>query len=136
MKNVLLIGLGRFGRHAAKRLDELGHQVMAVDVDEKRVDDTLPYLTKALIGDSTDYAFMSSLGIRNFDLCIVAIGDDFQSSLKRPPCSKSWGRKWSFPVPRGQCMRSSSCATARTRSCIRNASWPTGPLSATQQTTF
>ena len=54
MKNVLLIGLGRFGRHAAKRLNEMGHQVMAVDVNEKRVDDALPYLTKALIGDSTD----------------------------------------------------------------------------------
>ena len=93
MKNVLLIGLGRFGRHAAKRLDELGHQVMAVDVDEKRVDDALPYLTKALIGDSTDYAFMSSLGIRNFDLCIVAIGDDFQSSLETTSLLKELGAK-------------------------------------------
>lgn len=93
MKNVLLIGLGRFGRHAARRLNELGHQVMAVDVDEKRVDDALPYLTKALIGDSTDYSFMSSLGIRNFDLCIVAIGDNFQSSLETTSLLKELGAK-------------------------------------------
>ncbi len=93
MKNVLLIGLGRFGRHAAKRLNEMGHQVMAVDVNEKRVDDALPYLTKALIGDSTDYSFMSSLGIRNFDLCIVAIGDNFQSSLETTSLLKELGAK-------------------------------------------
>lgn len=94
MKNVLLIGLGRFGRHAAKKLNELGHQVMAVDVDEKRVDAALPYLTKALIGDSTDYAFMSSLGIRNFDLCIVAIGDSFQNSLETTSMLKELGAKF------------------------------------------
>ena len=93
MKNVLLIGLGRFGRHAAKRLNEMGHQVMAVDVNEKRVDDALPYLTKALIGDSTDYSFMSSLGIRYFDLCIVAIGDNFQSSLETTSLLKELGAK-------------------------------------------
>ena len=93
MKNVLLIGLGRFGRHAAKRLNEMGHQVMAVDVNEKRVDDALPYLTKALIGDSTDYSFMSSLGIRNFDLCIIAIGDNFQSSLETTSLLKELGAK-------------------------------------------
>lgn len=93
MKNVLLIGLRRFGRHAAKRLNEMGHQVMAVDVNEKRVDDALPYLTKALIGDSTDYSFMSSLGIRNFDLCIVAIGDNFQSSLETTSLLKELGAK-------------------------------------------
>lgn len=93
MKNILLIGLGRFGRHAAKKLNELGHQVMAVDVNEKRVDAALPYLTKALIGDSTDYAFMSSLGIRNFDLCIVAIGDNFQNSLETTSMLKELGAK-------------------------------------------
>ena len=67
MKSVLLIGLGRFGRHVAEKLDELHHQVMAVDMDEKRVEKILPYVTNAQIGDSTDEEFMESLGIRNFD---------------------------------------------------------------------
>ena len=82
MKSVLLIGLGRFGRHIAQQLNELGHQVMAVDRSETRINAVLPYVTNAQIGDSTDAEFISSLGIPNFDACIVAIGDDFQSSLE------------------------------------------------------
>ena len=81
-KSILLIGLGRFGRHIAIKLHELGHQVMAVDRSETRINAVLPYVTNAQIGDSTDAEFISSLGIPNFDACIVAIGDDFQSSLE------------------------------------------------------
>ena len=81
MKSVLLIGLGRFGRHVAKKLSELDHQVMAIDKCEKRVDAILPYVTNAQIGDSTNSEFLESLGIDNFDLCIVTIGSDFESSL-------------------------------------------------------
>ncbi|MBQ1520032.1 MAG: NAD-binding protein, partial [Clostridia bacterium] len=54
MKTVLLIGVGRFGRHAAMQLTKLGHQVMAVDIDEERVNDIVPYVTGAQIGDSTN----------------------------------------------------------------------------------
>ena len=68
MKSVLLIGLGRYGRHIAMKLDELHHQVMAVDIEEKRVNAVLPYVTNAQIGDSTDEEFIESLGVRNFDL--------------------------------------------------------------------
>ena len=53
MKSVLLIGLGRFGRTAAMKLRELNHEVMAVDIDEKRVSDILPYVTNGRIGDCT-----------------------------------------------------------------------------------
>ena len=53
MKSVLLIGLGRFGRHLAMQLNELGHQVMAVDKDEERVNECMPFVTNAQIGDST-----------------------------------------------------------------------------------
>ena len=67
MKSVLLIGLGRFGRHIAKKLNEMDHQVMAVDSDEERVNDVISYVTNAQIGDSTNEQFLSSLGIRNFD---------------------------------------------------------------------
>ena len=82
MKSILLIGLGRFGRHVAIKLNELNHQVMAIDQDEERVEAVLPYVTSAQIGDSKKRAFMESLGVSNFDVCIVAIGDDFQSSLE------------------------------------------------------
>ena len=73
MKEILLIGLGRFGSHVAKKLSELEHQVMAVDIREERVNAVLPVVTNALIGDSTNEEFMSSLGVRNFDVCIVAV---------------------------------------------------------------
>lgn len=93
MKSVLLIGLGRFGRHIAEKLYELHHQVMAVDKKEERVDAVLPFVTNGQIGDSTNEAFLMSLGIRNFDLCIVAIGDDFQSSLETTSLLKELGAK-------------------------------------------
>ena len=82
MKSILLIGLGRFGRHIAIKLDELHHQVMAVDTSEERVEAVLPIVTNAQIGDSTNADFLESLGIRNYDVCIVAIGNNFQSSLE------------------------------------------------------
>lgn len=91
MKSILLIGLGRFGRHIARKLDELNHQVMAVDIDEKRVETVLPYVTNAQIGDSTDEEFIQSLGVRNYDVCIVAIGDNFQSSLETTSLLKEMG---------------------------------------------
>lgn len=94
MKSILLIGLGRFGRHIARKLDELNHQIMAVDINEKRVEAALPYVTEAQIGDGTDEEFVSSLGVRNFDLCIVAIGDNFQSSLETTSLLKEMGARY------------------------------------------
>ncbi len=91
MKSVLLIGLGRFGRHMAQKLRDLHHEVLAVDRDERRINDALPYVTNAQIGDSTNEQFIASLGVRNFDLCVVAIGDDFQSSLETTALLKEHG---------------------------------------------
>ena len=93
MKSELLIGLGRFGRHIAMKLDELHHQVMAVDKNEKRVAAALPFVTNAQIGDATNEDFLESLGVNNFDVCIVAIGDDFQSSLETTSLLKELGAK-------------------------------------------
>jgi trk system potassium uptake protein TrkA len=93
MKSVLLIGLGRFGRHIAMNLYYLNHQVMAVDLKEEQVNAVLPFVTNALIGDSTNEEFLSSLGIRNFDTCIVTIGDSFQSSLETTSLLKEMGAK-------------------------------------------
>ena len=93
MKSVLLIGMGRFGRHIAMKLNDLNCQVMAVDCNEDRVNAVASFVTNALIGDSTNEEFLSSLGIRNFDACIVAIGDDFQNSLETASLLKDLGAK-------------------------------------------
>lgn len=93
MKSVLIIGLGRFGRHIAMELNELGHEVMAIDSDEGRVNDALQFVTSAQIGDSTNKEFLDSLGIKSFDACIVAIGDDFQNSLETASLLKELGAK-------------------------------------------
>ena len=91
MKSILLIGLGRFGKHIAVKLRELNHQVMAVDHKEELVQAVLPYVTNAQIGDSTNEEFLRSLGVDNYDVCIVAIGDDFQSSLETTSLLKELG---------------------------------------------
>ena len=91
MKSILLIGLGRFGRNTAKKLSETGVDVLAVDKNEDNVNKTLEYVSLAQIGDSTNSDFLKSLGIRNFDVCIVAIGDDFQSSLETTSLLKELG---------------------------------------------
>ena len=93
MKSVLLIGLGRFGKHIAMNLNELNHQVMAIDKKEERVDEVLPFVTNAQIGDTTNSDFLESLGVNNYDICIVAIGKDFQSSLETTYLLKELGAK-------------------------------------------
>lgn len=76
-----VIGLGRFGLSIATKLFESGKEVLGVDVNEERVDDSHPYTTHALIADSTDAEALKSIGIRNFDTVIVAIGNDIQASI-------------------------------------------------------
>ena len=93
MKSVLLIGLGRFGRSIAEKLNELNHQVMAVDRREERVNEVLPLVTEAQIGDATSEAFLRSLGVDNYDVCFVTIGEDFQSSLETTSLLKELGAK-------------------------------------------
>ena len=93
MKSILLIGLGRFGKHIALKLHELKHEVMAIDKQEDRVQEVLPYVTNAQIGDSMNEAFLRSLGVGNYDVCIVAIGNDFQSSLETTSLLKELGAK-------------------------------------------
>ena len=93
MKQILLIGLGRFGKHIAIELNNLGHEVMAIDENEDRINEALPYITNGQIGDSTNEAFLESLGVRNFDVCIVTIGNDFQASLETTCLLKELGAK-------------------------------------------
>jgi trk system potassium uptake protein TrkA len=91
MKSVLLIGVNRFGSLLARELHALGHQIMAVDKDEKRINDILPLVTDAQIGDSTSEAFLRTLDIASYDICIVTIGGDFQSSLETTSLLKELG---------------------------------------------
>lgn len=93
MKNILLIGIGRFGNHIALQLNKLGHEVMAVDSNEERINSVLPFVTNAQIGDSTNADFLKSLGIGNYDVCIVTIGGDFQNSLETTSLLKELGAK-------------------------------------------
>lgn len=89
----IILTLAIFGRHIAMHLDQLGHQVMAVDNSDERAEDVLPIVTNAQIGDSTNEEFLESLGVRNYDVCIVAIGHDFQSSLETTSLLKDMGAK-------------------------------------------
>ena len=93
MKNILLIGVGRFGRHIAAQLAQLGHQVMAVDTNEERINEVMPFVTNAQIGDSTNAAFLRSLGVGNFDVCMVTISGNFQNSLETTSLLKELGAK-------------------------------------------
>ena len=91
MKNVLLIGLGRFGRHMAQKMYDLHNQVLAIDKNERRVQDAMGYVTNAEIGDATDPALIQSLGVRDFDLCVVTMGHDLQASLEITALLKKHG---------------------------------------------
>lgn len=94
MKSILIIGLGRFGKHMAQKLSEQGNDILAVDTDEDRVNAVLPFVTDAQIGDATNEMFVESLGVANFDLCVVAIGDNFQSSLETTSLLKDMGARF------------------------------------------
>ena len=100
MKSVLLIGLGRFGKNIAIQLSKLGHEVMGIDHNEDRVNEAIDIVTDAQIGDSTNEAFLRSLGVRNFDICFVTISNDFQSSLETTCLLKELGA--SFVVSRAE----------------------------------
>ena len=94
MKSILVIGLGRFGRHMAKKFSEQNNDVMAIDINEERINNVLSVVTNALIGDATNEQFMETIGVRDFDLCVVAIGDNFLSSLETTALLKDLGAKF------------------------------------------
>ena len=91
MKNILLVGAGKFGQLTAKRMNELGHDIMAIDSNEEHINEILPFVTHALIGDATKREFLETIGVSDFDVAIVAIGDDFQSSLETTSLIKELG---------------------------------------------
>lgn len=93
MKNVLVIGMGRFGRAFAKKMLELKNDVMIVDKDEELINELAPYFTDAHAGDCTNEAVLRALGVDNFDICFVTIGENFQSSIIISALLKDFGAK-------------------------------------------
>ena len=94
MKSVLIIGLGRFGRHMAQKFIENGHEVMAIDRNEDRADDAVGLIQQILIGDATEERFMESIGVSNFDLAVCAVGENFQTILEITVLLKDLGCKF------------------------------------------
>ena len=80
-KSFAVIGLGRFGGSICRTLTDEGMEVLAIDQNEERVNEYSMIASHAVVGDTTDEAVLKSLGIRNFDHVVVAIGDDIQSSI-------------------------------------------------------
>ncbi|MBR7072658.1 MAG: TrkA family potassium uptake protein [Eubacterium sp.] len=101
MKSILVVGLGRFGTHLAAQLNRRGHQVMGIDKNEDRVNETMRYLTDAQIGDSTNEDLLAALEVSSFDVCFVTIGKNFQSSLETTSMLKELGAP--FVVSRASC---------------------------------
>ena len=93
MKSILVIGLGRFGRHLCQKFMSLHNEVMIVDRDEAAVTALAGDGTSAQIADCTDETVLRSLGVQNFDLCFVCIGSDFQSSLLITALLKDMGAR-------------------------------------------
>jgi len=100
MKSILLLGLGRFGKNVAIQLAALNHEVMGVDINEDRVNEAMDIVTNAQIGDSTNEAFLRTLGVDEYDVCFVTISNDFQSSLETTSLLKELGAK--FVVSRAE----------------------------------
>ena len=93
MKSILMIGMGKFGHHLCQNLVDLGNEVMIVDTNQAVMDDLIPFVTSAKIGDCTSPDVLKSLGVGNFDLCFVCIGTNFQSSLETTSLRKELGAK-------------------------------------------
>ena len=91
MKNILLIGLGKFGKYTVKKLNELGHDVMAVDKNEERAREFVDTVAGIRIGDASRKEFLNTLGVTDFDLCIVAVGDAFLEALEITSLLKEMG---------------------------------------------
>ena len=94
MKSILIIGMGKFGHHLCENLLRLGNEVMIVDERGDGWEDLLPLVTSAKIADCTNVDVLKSLGVRNFDICFVCIGTNFQSSLEITSMLKEMGAKY------------------------------------------
>ncbi len=93
MKSFLLIGLGKFGHHLCMNLAKYDCEILIIDKEEDMIEDLLPYVTNAKVGDCTNPEVLQSLGVANFDVCFVCMGDNFQSSLEVTSLVKEMGAR-------------------------------------------
>lgn len=98
MKNVLVIGIGMFGYFAARKYAEEGLEVMAVDISEEAVNKVMEYVTSVQIGDCTNAKVLESIGVDNFDICLVAVSSNFQASLEITSLVKEMGAPYVISV--------------------------------------
>lgn len=98
MKNVLVIGIGMFGYFAARKYVEEGLEVMAVDISEEAVNKVMEYVTSVQIGDCTNAKVLESIGVDNFDICLVAVSSNFQASLEITSLVKEMGAPYVISV--------------------------------------
>jgi trk system potassium uptake protein TrkA len=94
MKQFVVIGIGRFGGAVAERLSQLGQEVLAIDTDEEAIQKISDKVTHAVTADATDENVLRSLGVRNFDVAVVAIGADIQSSIMTTLMLKEMGIRY------------------------------------------
>lgn len=94
MKSFLIIGMGKFGKMLGSKLLEFGNEVMIVDKNEDVIQELAPMYTNSYIGNCTNEGVLRSLGVNNFDICFVAIGTDFQSSLEITSLLKELGARY------------------------------------------
>lgn len=90
-KQVVVAGLGRFGSSLARGLYQIGHDVMALDINERRVQDIMGLVTYPVEADATSEAALKELGVTNFDTAVVAIGSDVQASIMATVLFKTLG---------------------------------------------
>ncbi|EAX48189.1 TrkA-N domain protein [Thermosinus carboxydivorans Nor1] len=93
-KSFAVIGLGRFGTSVARTLSRLGYEVLAIDTEEERVQQVADEVTHTYIADTTDENSLKALGIRNFDVVVVAIGEDIQANVLTTLLLKDLGVKY------------------------------------------
>jgi trk system potassium uptake protein TrkA len=93
MKQFAVIGLGRFGSSLARALCRMGYEVLAIDTSEENVNDIMDEITYAVQMDALEESALKSMGIRNFDVVIVAIGQDIQASILVTVMLKEMGVK-------------------------------------------
>lgn len=94
MKSILIIGMGKFGHHLCRNLLKYGNEIMIVDWKEELLEDLVPFVTSAKIGDCTKVEVLETLGVNDFDVVFVCIGENFQSSLEITSLVKEMGAKY------------------------------------------
>ncbi len=94
MRSFLIIGAGRFGKHLAKKLIQLGNDVVVIDKDDEKIDQLTMILTDSFVGDCRNEGVLRSLGVNNYDVCFVCTAADFQASLEITSMLKELGAKY------------------------------------------